>query len=118
VQSQSEQAEVERSFQGQGAFAATNVRFYWIGFRVYARWPTFSPVVANNRSTTFFHWGTMVPQGIKEPNAITGLEFCAGANASEAYGGAWGWSDENCGVRAPFVCKLRECLAQLAVLLL
>ncbi len=52
MQSQGEQAEVERSFQGQGAFAATNVRFYWIGFRVNARWPTFSPVVASIRSTT------------------------------------------------------------------
>ncbi len=26
----------------------------------------------------------MVPQGIKEPNAIIGLEFCAGASAQLA----------------------------------
>jgi hypothetical protein len=71
------------------------------------RWPTFTPIVATNYTISYTHWGTLQPQGVREPNAYNGLELCAGANGSQVYGGAWGWSDENCGIRAPFVCKIR-----------
>jgi hypothetical protein len=71
------------------------------------RWPTFVPIVATNYTISYTHWGTLQPQGIREPNAFSGFELCAGANGSQFYGGAWGWSDENCGLKAPFVCKIR-----------
>jgi hypothetical protein len=106
--SQGEQAEVENALKQQGGFAALGLKFYWIGYRVYAKWPAFVPIVASNVSITYTHWGVMQPQGLREPNAFTGLELCAGANGSQVYGGAWGWSDENCGLKAPFVCRLRE----------
>jgi hypothetical protein len=71
------------------------------------RWPTFTPIIATNYTISYTHWGTLQPQGLREPNAFSGLELCAGANGSQFYGGAWGWSDENCGLKAPFVCKIR-----------
>jgi hypothetical protein len=108
--SQGEQAEVENALKQQGGFAALGLKFYWIGYRVYVKWPAFVPIVASNVSITYTHWGVMQPQGRREPNAFTGLELCAGANGTQVYGGAWGWSDENCGLKAPFVCRLRKWL--------
>jgi hypothetical protein len=33
-------------------------------------------------------------------------ENCAAANYSEAYEGAWGWADSQCGVKLPYMCKI------------
>ena len=41
------------------------------------------------------HWGTN-SSGTQEPNNRGGSEFCAAANASQAYNGTWGWSDASC----------------------
>jgi hypothetical protein len=81
--------------------------FYWLGLRVIAQWPRFSPVPGSPASS-YSHWGIALPSGRAEPNNLRGQELCAGANRSEAYGGAWGWSDEQCGLRAPSVCRIRE----------
>jgi hypothetical protein len=47
-----------------------------------------------------------LPDYLKEPNNLFGMEYCAGANASEMTGGMFGWSDERCTVRAPYMCKV------------
>jgi hypothetical protein len=47
------------------------------------------------------------PDVIDEPNNIGGQEFCAGANATmPPADGIFGWSDENCNIKAPFICKI------------
>jgi hypothetical protein len=46
---------------------------------------------------------------VPEPNNMDNPpELCAGANFSQVYGAlnAWGWSDANCSIAAPFMCKL------------
>jgi hypothetical protein len=43
---------------------------------------------------------------IAEPNNMKGDESCAGANATQTFKGAFGWSDESCSVEAPFICKV------------
>jgi hypothetical protein len=51
----------------------------------------------------------------REPNNIFGGEFCAGANATEAFMGLWGWADANCDLRFPYICEIaREWLRQAA----
>jgi hypothetical protein len=48
----------------------------------------------------------MSPQGLQEPNNFERKpELCAAANASQTYSMAWGWADQNCGVKMPFMCK-------------
>ncbi len=55
----------------------------------------------------YTHWGRA--GGLPEPNNLRGSENCGLANASQTYGAAWGWSDSNCRISAPFICKsLRE----------
>lgn len=52
---------------------------------------------------SYMHWGRdgLVP----EPSNSTGSELCAVANISQAYTGAWGWSDARCNISAPFLCR-------------
>jgi hypothetical protein len=55
------------------------------------------------------HWGRIyLPDGGPEPNNRAGNEFCAGANYTERYDGAWAWSDEHCLIKAPFICRLKR----------
>jgi hypothetical protein len=80
--------------------------FYWIGLRTQG-WPEFMFIDRAELLEGYAHWGT-VPNGPNEPNNINGTEFCAGANFTEFFDGAWGWSDELCTLKAPFVCKIRR----------
>ncbi len=57
-------------------------------------------------SGAYAHWGYYMPQNVLEPNNLTALENCAVANASQAYGGAWGWADTRCGASLPYMCRL------------
>jgi hypothetical protein len=40
-----------------------------------------------------------------EPNNVIAPEFCVVANYSQAFDGAWGWSDQNCEDRYIAICK-------------
>lgn len=56
---------------------------------------------------SYSHWGTQYPAVLAEPNNVGGQEFCAGANASyPPAGGVFGWADESCSFKAPYVCKV------------
>jgi hypothetical protein len=46
---------------------------------------------------------------VTEPDNVTGVEFCAVANASEAMNDAWGWADSSCATKAPFLCEVLPC---------
>jgi hypothetical protein len=85
---------------------------YWIG--LYSEsprtWPVFqwldgAPAPTN---TTYRHWGMLTPQSLQEPNNFGRKpELCAVANASQAFDSptAWGWADQNCLLKFPFMCK-------------
>jgi hypothetical protein len=76
------------------------------------RWEDRSP---SPNITNYMHWGWYLPDidspdRIPEPNnLLIQPEFCAGGNATEAYGKplAWGWADYNCDQSAPFMCKMQ-----------
>jgi hypothetical protein len=101
------QVEVEQVVLARSAFRD---RFYWIGLRVgpFDRWPTFSWLsngLSLNR-TRYHHWGMFKPGTHVEPNNVFVPENCAGANLTQAYDSAWGWSDNNCNMLAPFICEV------------
>ncbi len=87
---------------------------YWLGLAITDRWPLFgwldlSPAPPRNGSAlgpVYAHWGYYMPQNILEPNNIFGAEDCGVANATQAYGGAWGWSDTRCNASLPFICRV------------
>jgi hypothetical protein len=103
-------------------------KFYWIGAQVppVNSWPNFEWIDGTpgpngwhrpNVTGTYHHWGYYMPQNIIEPNNIFKQENCAGANHTQAWAGAWGWSDTKCDVSYPFLCRknrgwlLGACLA-------
>jgi hypothetical protein len=47
-----------------------------------------------------------MPQNLLEPNNIYPPENCVGANMSESFDGAWGWSDTRCSQRWPALCRV------------
>ena len=73
-------------------------------------WPRFQWMdgAPSPSNITYSHWGMLVPQTIQEPNNFNRKpELCAAANASQAYDSptAWGWADQHCSLRFPFMCK-------------
>lgn len=56
-------------------------------------------------------WGTYTEGSklVREPNRLTGPELCAGANMTQAAGGAWAWSDAPCAQPHAFICKTCGC---------
>ena len=75
-------------------------------------WPDFmysDPEFVVNGGLPYEHWGRLyLPDGGSEPNNKVGNEYCAGANATERYDGAFGWSDESCNTLAPYICRLKR----------
>ncbi len=107
-----EQQEVEAAFMAKGWFATpkSNGQFYWMGLAVapYSTWPDFVWLSSQSlKDTRYSHWGVYNPGAHLEPNNIIREELCAGANRTQAYGGAFGWSDENCARLALFICELQ-----------
>jgi hypothetical protein len=49
------------------------------------------------------HWG--VAKGRRQPDNAASVEWCAGANYSLVYNEVWGWSDTNCSVAYPYICR-------------
>ena len=85
-------------------------QFYWIGLQVppVNSWPGFEWMDGTpgpNLTGAYSHWGYYMPQNIIEPNNIYRQENCAGANYSEAYDSAWGWSDTQCDKSYIFMCR-------------
>jgi hypothetical protein len=105
------QQQVEAFYTTQGFLAgASGENFYWIGARVAFLdvWPTFTWLTGRPvNGSSYVHWGYLYrPGSHPEPNNVFPPEDCAGANASVAWGGAWGWADARCTLRAPFICEL------------
>ena len=112
-----EQAELEGWAVGSGFLLPDFHRFYWLGLNTSGSeaWPDFRWIdhSAGPGNSSYEHWGRYLPQQEPEPNFNIDAppETCAGANYSQAYfnPAAWGWADQNCAARFPFMCKmLRE----------
>ncbi len=112
---QTEQYEVELNYLDKGLLIANFHMGYWMGLTstpsdpTYFSWTDGTPPPGVDRK--YAHWGKLrmsdrnVPR-IPEPNNMDGDEHCAVANASQAYGPAWGWSDTGCDGSFPAICKI------------
>jgi hypothetical protein len=110
----SKQLEVERALAQQNALLGARTPFYWMGLRVdndALYWPFFSWAVNGSggavlTSRSYTHWGTDRGGAGREPNNVCPPEDCAGANYTQAYDGAWGWSDAACDQQFPSLCEV------------
>jgi hypothetical protein len=104
------QKDVEQTFLDRGIIEQDSHPFYWMGLYIapYNEWPNFKWLngMIGPNNWTYNHWGTFEPGTHLEPNDIYPPELCAGANATETYGGAFGWADENCMRPLPFICEV------------
>jgi hypothetical protein len=101
-----EQQEVEKYFSDMGYLFPSFHKNYWIGY-MSEMWPNFR-WIDRLENPGYTHWGKVNPNIADEPNNLYGSETCTIANASQTYQSAWGWSDEKCTMRAPFICKIRR----------
>lgn len=71
------------------------------------------PVFPGPTSESYRHWGTLKTGGgdsIPEPNNQQPQEYCAVCNATQTYGGAYGWADANCANKFVSMCRIQgEC---------
>jgi hypothetical protein len=101
-----EQQEAEAVFEARGHFIPAFHGSYWMGLAT-SNWPDFGAWVDAKVPLTYTHWGTWADDAqLPEPNNLFGNENCAAANSTEAYGGAYGWSDTVCRRQLPFMCKI------------
>ena len=79
-----------------------------MGLNTTAReWPDFrwlSASVPPPVLATYEHWGR--GDGFNEPNNLGGSEYCGAANATLIAQDVWGWSDWNCNMTLPYMCRL------------
>ena len=109
-----EQREVEQYYIKNGYLFPKYHQFYWLGLSTLTTEPQefswLDPTSGQLSSTAYQHWGQGAPGNPpdmgSEPNNYLGDEKCGGANYSQSYDDAWGWSDEQCGTRAIFMCRL------------
>jgi hypothetical protein len=99
------QKEVEQYYISLGVFIPAYHKFYWMGLRTYG-WPEFRWLDNSALQGGYSNWGMYYPDYVPEPNNMRGYEYCAGANATTMSNGAFGWSDEQCTVQAPSMCKI------------
>jgi hypothetical protein len=109
--SQAEQYEIESAFQNLGVFFPLYHTQYWLGlFSTADTWPRFTWFDFNapppDEPGAYAHWGTVKQGMIKEPNNLTTSELCAVANYSQSYSFVYGWSDANCSLLLPAMCKV------------
>jgi hypothetical protein len=69
-------------------------------------WDWVAPGYANPEvDLPYKHWAMYTPLNARDPAASpSGLRECAAANASQRYQGAWGWTNQGCGLPLPYVC--------------
>ncbi len=98
-------SQVEDYYIGKGILMPGFHKSYWVGLRASA-WPDFAWIDRTaNTVIDYAHWG-LLPDGSQEPNNSPAPQLCGLSNYSQAYGGAWGWSDANCADSFPFICRM------------
>jgi hypothetical protein len=111
-QSIEEQVDVEHYFMSQGIMFPTYIKRYWIGLTANStRTGSYSfgwtdPSIPAPSTANYIHWGRVLPSNIAlEPDNHFTMENCGVANYTERFGGAFGWSDTQCNITAPFMCR-------------
>jgi hypothetical protein len=92
-----EQVEVEQYYVNYGVLLPSYHKGYWTGLTAES-WPNFNWIDKTAGRVDYTHWASF------EPNNMNNM--CGIGNYSAEYDGAWGWSDEPCMARFPFICKL------------
>ncbi len=113
-----EQREVELYFISKGLLLPNYHKHYWLGYNSDSQaWPIFKPVDASVLPLTspgaYNHFGILrftntSLSPVAEPNNYFGGEYCSVANKSQAYVGAWGWSDVTCGGQYVVMCMVQS----------
>ena len=104
-----EQQEVEQAFIKQGGLIGAHHGVYWLGLQTQAypefHWLDRTALPPSNR--TYARWSP------GEPGPQTDLNFCATANASNAWGAGasagtapWGWQSHDCTQEAVYICEV------------
>jgi hypothetical protein len=115
-----EQYEAEQFFLNKGLLLPSHHLSYWIGLSAGSSWPNFkwmdNVTPSPGLGSAFSGWGALTfanksAAPLKEPNNYsfnwTRLdESCAAANSSQAFNNAWGWSDAQCSLKLPSMCKV------------
>jgi hypothetical protein len=108
------QNDVEQFYIRNGYLLPSFHRSYWIGYQTSTpgvKPPNFTTVDMTLDRSRYrqYRWGTYFENGkaSAEPNNIMNPEFCVVANFSMTFGSppAWGWADQSCGQRFPFMCR-------------
>lgn len=97
-------------------------RAYWMGLST-SQWPDFAwqdaavtpPAPPGVPGGGYRHWGNFTGASGRvnpEPDNRGGSQNCGAANSSQAYEAgaysAWGWGDEECQARLPFLCQAKR----------
>ncbi len=95
---------------------------YWFGLAsnqsFYPIFGWLDPVFPGPTSESYRHWGTLKTGGgdsIPEPNNQQPQEYCAVCNATQTYGGAYGWADANCANKYGQMCRIQGGRPQLVL---
>jgi hypothetical protein len=107
-----EQREAEKWYTGNGYMLPLNQTFHWLGLKAnvttvssagpeYFNW--MDPTVPDMHNSTigYMHWALS-----GQPDNAMPSELCSGANHTEGYNGAAGWSDFNCTYSYEFMCRM------------
>jgi hypothetical protein len=109
--------QVEHFYISNGYLLPSWHKHYWMGATT-EQWPNFNwtDVTLPAFNKGYRHWGTLQPQGIKEPFEADPPEGCMVANYTEVYGNptAWGWSDTKCNNKFMPMCRINSGLLPLA----
>jgi hypothetical protein len=88
------------------------IKHYWVGLVANSTRNGFysfswtDPAVVPPTTGSYIHWGRVRPANTSlQPDNFYMAENCGVANASETFVGAFGWSDCQCNITAPFMCK-------------
>jgi hypothetical protein len=112
--------QAEQYFINKGLLLPSYHLSYWLGLAAGSGWPNFrwmdNVTPSPGLGSAFSGWGSLTfsnksASPLKEPNNLSFNrtrvdESCAVGNASQAYNSAWGWSDAQCTLKLPSMCKV------------
>lgn len=104
------QSEVEQHYITAGLLYPSSTPLYWMGLvSTPETYPAFSWINAllpppNRFLGNYEHWGAYLFG--REPDNKTGADFCSVGNYTQTYSLAWGWSDSNCSMMLPSICRV------------
>jgi hypothetical protein len=97
----------------QGIMFPTYIKHYWIGLVANStRFGNYNfawsdPATPPPTTGSYIHWGRVRPSNLAlQPDNFYTMENCGVANYTETFVDAFGWSDCQCNLTAPFICRM------------